>query len=1613
MTKSKTPALVLTVVVAATALTPLAQEAVGQTPVPSLTTIRLETIRSRDEDLLRDLAAALSEKYPELLAGTEILFTRVESFGTVFYRMDIQGIEGEAAARDLCKILEMEQCLVARPGASILASPEAFNVAPDGLVDMTSDPAGFGRQVSGSVDATPLPTQGSGWSPVDAIEDTLTSLPLDRPDPEALRNPALLPWEEAIASAEADAAAKAAGASGPGADMLDGVASTLSEPMASAQATPDDGASLDLDGAIEHARAGGAEPPKLALDFDAPAAPSVATGVAPAVSVSIAGSDGAPMPLPSPEANDADLAALTETVRTTEPAPSVIVQVAGPDTIRPLPRPTTGIFAQLAGASEAETEVASLEAPVAAAPAEDVSAAVVVAEAGPDTIRPRPRPTTGVFAAKGGASIVVASADGKDVGAPTNLPKPVWAAGPRPTVGAESAAPATRKAPQVVAPTLGTEVASVTGPLRSVPSPRPESATSAADGMTRTQALALAVEEARAARVAERLAQGGAPVPAPSSATTTPVLAARDEDTTEVSPASVAQNVASVDVQVAGPDTIRPRPRPTTGVFAEMAKAAPAALVAEADVQADAVEEKAEGSVGLFARAGADAAVVPGLHPALGASPALASAAEESSRPTPGTLDASPAFPAMVAHADAASSADPLSAPQAPADAPTPVRLAWALPAEGPRVSSAAGSHGAWSRPVLGGAAEAPTLALAMGAEIAPAPKAAAPTSFRFQADLALADSGDALLAFRVPRAQAFARWALGTVAFPTEGVDVALGGVLPKPVRVAAVAPVGVYQADVVRRITAVAPLLETASAEETFEAIGDTSDATVVAELTEGDTAPVGIPLPALRPQTVGAVDATSEATFASLAEAGLVAASGAPLVPTTAPSVRLAETTSPSVGALPSVAVAGLRPVDMALVGVAPAESAAPIQGVALAESDTVLASRLTALILVGTSPLTATAGQAQPWARVAGVDVAPLAVSGQDVVLTALAGVEVATGVEVLLASADTPRPRMRPTTGVFAKAVKEGAQDPVKMAALFPSLRPGVEGVPSVDTAPAQEATLVAASVHRVRPDAVPVRTDDRPIHGFLDVWGVAMPWTDVELAQGQTRTWGEVEAPVEVVDAVFSPTARLIAGEDVGEAVPFRVVETNGAQPRTLDEFVGVLTAPDVIFGVPSPIDFEALAEERRASEAERALLATAPTAAAEPSAEIPVPGLRPTADSIAAAAGMPADADLPGSIRATMGAESITMETDTRRVVVPRKAVSASRFAVVLADTYAMPFDLTGSGLPALQRMPMLRPAVVDGAGAPVAATLVAAGEDMPVVAGDPTDMSGFFPAPGSVEAAPVVADVFEQDAAPAADGMDVESAPASADASAEVPPADDAAIAMMDKLRGGLDETLTTFEIPVEAPPQEVVEAGVDASLTSDSLAPAAATAPAAPGPSRPFLDLPPLDVEGRPTAPAPLVELAQAEPAASVPVTEAPVEGASTEPRVTTFDTPNPVPFAQDSAAIGVEGAPGSTGAASPGSMAVAPNEALMIRLSYANSEATVKTIVDSLKDSFPPSLLKRGRFFGKSAPASPGLFIVGIEANTAEDMAGLVAYMQANGIPYVLSGESAAPILAPQP
>lgn len=73
--------------------------------------VTLETLRSRDREILVELGAALAKKHGVLLEGSEMVFTRLSMDGTVFYRMDFVNLRNKDRARALCQLLDIENCV--------------------------------------------------------------------------------------------------------------------------------------------------------------------------------------------------------------------------------------------------------------------------------------------------------------------------------------------------------------------------------------------------------------------------------------------------------------------------------------------------------------------------------------------------------------------------------------------------------------------------------------------------------------------------------------------------------------------------------------------------------------------------------------------------------------------------------------------------------------------------------------------------------------------------------------------------------------------------------------------------------------------------------------------------------------------------------------------------------------------------------------------------------------------------------------------------------------------------------------------------------------------------------------------------------------------------------------------------------------------------------------------------------------------------------------------------------------------------------------------------------------------------------------------------------------
>jgi hypothetical protein len=469
-----------------------------------------------------------------------------------------------------------------------------------------------------------------------------------------------------------------------------------------------------------------------------------------------------------------------------------------------------------------------------------------------------------------------------------------------------------------------------------------------------------------------------------------------------------------------------------------------------------------------------------------------------------------------------------------------------------------------------------------------------------------------------------------------------------------------------------------------------------------------------------------------------------------------------------------------------------------------------------------------------------------------------------------------------------------------------------------------------ADTERYRPDLA--REDDRPIHDFLAVFGATLPLTAEEIARS-----GEVSriGPVTVPQAGEAVAMEALAGEEPAMQQDWVVDATTPEDVLTLDGFIAALAQGEVDFVVPATLD---LASYDPPGVSEEELVAM---------------GLPMGPDAgIMHRMAMHERGDYPQTIRATVTETGIAMETPQVRVVVPRNTRPVSRFAVALDDTYAMPFDLTGSGQLRLQRMPVLRPEIVIGTPSELAQREVEAAR--------------FFPAP--VEP--------------------LSQAPVNPNVVVDMPPVVEMGETTDDRVRDGLAQSL----------------AAIDLTLNEEGL-----VDPLAGTDSRPPLVLPPAEVAPRPMAQAPVVQM----PTPSNPAGLLPAPGA-----------PAAIPLPAEESVLGngalaehdlrVNGqsvVPGQGSIMDRDTRRVSSerNDQMMIRLSYASEPEAVTLRVQELMRYFPQAMLDKGRFFGYAAPASPGLYIIGIQAHNAVDFQDLVAYMNNNGIPHVLPGQSAAPLL----
>lgn len=1692
MTNKTTSAL--TLAAASVASTVFAQGAgeellVVQTPVPSLTSIRLETIRSRDEALLRDLAAALMARYSDLLEGTEAVFTRVDTFGTVFYRLDFLDVPDERVARRICEVLEMEQCLVASPGASQLVTGEAFVIAPDGLIDMRASSQVLGQPRSNSVEFSPLPTQSEpmpAWDQAPVLKDTLGALPNDRPSVDAaLGEPT-------------------------------GVNFLFPPQPATQEAAVQEGWDRDLDSldlALEQARATPSVTPQLDLVLEEPtqrARPTLAPTTPPAVSVSVRGEGETMVPFVQEVRPAQEVASLIAEVETPRLVP-LLRPRARPDSMRPS-EPT--VVLPLGWVEETGDRLAHLplDRPHAPQRVPGVVEEPVEVAQGVEEVVSGPRPM--LRPAPPAPEQVVAEADSTP-----SKPLPVWKAGPRqPTPSAparEVVVKEPQKAPHAalqtaaivpspiaavaqtqgalghqegrrveqafvldsIQPTSGLAIASVSPPAAGVASAHPARSSARVDGGNDPRMVAKAWYAGYGDRLVPQLRPSAKERVQEAPFAVAAALVQRSEYAKRgvADPLTLEHQVGQRVVAVQG--VVAPTAL-LANVAPHEARSRLVAGVEQARTRAENVRESGKG-----VRVVADAAKPTRSKKA----PSVASGrmngvvVQKGAQPVQTTAAARVGggkfAPRLVADLRVPKRAAKVpSAVMAPAKAVRPARPVVALHdadgfddrlvgAPSHKVERAMTAHGV--APVLGEervervvaqanvppkAAPAARAVIANGGGVA-APVQGARTAVEGPAALAVrAVAGDRLAQIVAP--------SMDPVTVDVEAHQVVDGatqavGVASQDEAVIRQAKGGVALAGVETR--AVAPRLEHANEAvvaggvvlppSSVEKVADASQARVLLEARVASRLAQGVvetAVAAQAPASLARLVLTADMAIVRVAAEGSpssvtgdrlrgVVASDEPQVVTTLARVRPMETGDEA------VIVAGLeqRPVDQPQyvdvlgeqvllltpdMGVVQPQSAASVR--VASSSDATLAKHAQEAVRVAAQDLDVAVKKTPLIAtKILKDSGAVRSISDSNTTLTVAARPFVRLRIdhtdsenmllETAILAAMTPYTDssqwVRPVPVASVHQVPLHPRDAARVvAASTPALRPvtntrgglvaGDRVMPSDDrtalagtdvgAVPDREVSvrLIAASEPeapvraqslegaarglraRVRADAVPGVDGDRPIDAFLAVWDQPMPLatSEMALATAEPHRWGPTQAVLR--EAAPEPTPAVWASA-VPPAAAFQALGKTLDEVQTLDGFIEAFTAEDAIFAPPEVPTFDGLRGDSQEARAvlESAVVQQEGAALEDGLLRMALPKDRP------APATLTAQDELPATIRASVGAEGIVMETAERRVLAPRQPVPASRFAVVFTDTYAVPFDLSGTGRPPLQRTPLLRPDVVSQEEAVAAlastptATLISGG----------SDMSRFFPAPGAV----------------------VET------------PADDPALSMVNRLRGGLDDTLGALEVGMFE--------------NEAASVPVFNPAPEELAPSRPALNLPPLDTTTvRPLAAAPLmpeVPVAAVEEAplpAPEPVVaeQEPVYGPQL-PKGTPApelgpQAPNPVPFAEPSP---------SWPAAGTGSILdrdtrrVAPataNESLMIRLSYAQSHDEVTVQVRDLMRNFPQSMLEKGRFYGAAAPASPGLFIVGIQAHNAIDRDDLVAYMTNNGIPFVLPGQSAAPLLSDQ-
>lgn len=1519
--------------------------------VPSLTTIRLETIRARDEELLRTLAAALHVKHGELLEGTKILFTRVESFGTVFYRMDIQDIEDEDKARRLCQILEMERCLVARPGVSALAGAEVrgLPVGNDGLLDVTSAPAVTNAGPSGSVEMAPLATRPQAPSAWEGL-DRLAALPMARPDVDDMASTGDGSDESASMVGAVDSASVDDGGQERQAGAVDAAvavavgdvdaASALSDEMMSDEVTSDDtmsdvgevGVSVGSD-MVSDATSG--TEPEI-VDGDARIVEQVQRmqdvlmGVEP-VDEQMDADDGADDAVE--EQSRAPATSLEDVfAQSGTPAPNLdltprerpMVDVARNEMSIALVDPQNDVEVVGRVHDEAEMEgliVSALQDPlypmlrsqVLAQAVVDVVGEKVVAAADTglsESLRPVVRPDWIVAQHGGQETPVVAQADDEKeavevaVAAAESADVSGRTIAGRPVIGART--------PRVVTPSGGVSETAALGDTR------PGLRTERADKVASETALTAFVLPAPVHQGGERAQRPIAFVAPVADA----VLAAQNENRETLGqlplarPAAKAPNTrlemvrAALEAERARVERAKQADSDVASGIEGVAATRPDAPVVDREqtrvvaVSGKVLEVVEDAVVADAAVSGPDSIIVqadettirPVKRPADLLERAIALGYEPVAVTEVVAVDASPvddavfddgvkvALDAQRAADVAAQRADDVAVQEAQVAAASLVSGPDAVPADKPDMET--------------------VVAQTSGA---PAP-GVEPTFAEQSEKLAVVPSLEAP-AFWLPSPRPeLAGYALPEIEFPLD--------VTPERARVT----IGERVVDVVsvsQTVTGVREDTVLAAVAEAKPVLGDLGEV----EKTVG-----------VAPVVAAAVDNVQQASVAQEAqpvkaqqETARVLAQfvSNPSRPVMATPARLRGSTA---------LVPTLRTPAMLAVASRNVETVSPIsvsQAVLSAsrEAIDVVKPAGEEVVLAGFSsnerpvPVLA-AGVVRPQ-MLRGVQHRVMATQSERIV-----GQEaiVLSAPDVVLASFDTRemRPMLRPDRpqtvtlladsdigqaleGLAREGIGNGEAVTQASAVIRPMMRPVLEEEP-VRVASVDVEFSFIRSDDRYRPDLL-TTADDSPVHEFLSVLGVSLPLSEQEIERGSEM--------LAMGDMTVTGTVRLLAdAAPVLEATgPARAFETDDEKPTDvlmLDEFITALATQDVEFVMPATIDLA----QMTASEQTRGMLEQANEEAVD------------TAMS------------MPDVIEAEVTADGIVMTAPQMRVVVPQVARPVSRFAVAFNDTYALPFDLSGTGRLPLQRMPVKRPGLVEVDPAQARVSLLSAS---PQEAVSDDDMTRFFPV-----------------------------------------------------------DPLTRLEQEIESQPDLLpVQTGdVLLDTVADSIALLSEPEPIPAAPS--------LALDGRPQAMAPVISDGF-EIGAPVPQ----LDVAPVGPSVAAIAPQDEAPLLGNGAfqdhELAVNGETRSLMDMDTRRMASGPDESLMIRLSYVTSLPETTQKVDELRRYFPPLMLEKGRFFGKAAPASPDLYVIGIMAHNTNDFRDLVEYMTMNGIVHVLPGQSAQALL----